>query len=230
VATLHRDLFAPQGKGARTPESFANARDPHKRLRLGLVTADFHHQHPVNIFMQPVLARWNPQDIEITVYFTGVSYDEQTLLAKRRVSHWVEVTTLNDVQLARRIEEDGIDVLLDLAGHTGMQRMAMFAQRAAPVQTPNPPEHADVSTRPEAPVQASSTRHVSTRTRPRNTAQPAELRGKSPCRWSSECARHAELPAQASTRPDCRPCPACAGPQRWRPPRGKPQPPWPHVR
>ena len=134
VATLHRDLFAPQGKGARTPASFANARDPHKRLRLGLVTADFHHQHPVNIFMQPVLARWNPQDIEITVYFTGVSYDEQTLLAKRRVSHWVEVTTLNDVQLARRIEEDGIDVLLDLAGHTGMQRMAMFAQRAAPVQ------------------------------------------------------------------------------------------------
>jgi predicted O-linked N-acetylglucosamine transferase (SPINDLY family) len=113
VATLHRELFAPMGEGARQPESFANPRDPHKRLRLGLVTADFHHQHPVNIFMQPVLARWNPEDIQITVYFTGVSYDEQTLLAKRRVSHWVEVTTLNDAQLARRIEEDGIDVLLD---------------------------------------------------------------------------------------------------------------------
>jgi predicted O-linked N-acetylglucosamine transferase (SPINDLY family) len=84
--------------------------------------------------MQPVLARWNPEDIEITVYFTGVSYDEQTLLAKRRVSRWIEVTTLNDVQLARRIEEDGIDVLLDLAGHTGQQRMALFAKRAAPVQ------------------------------------------------------------------------------------------------
>ena len=134
VADLHRELFAPLGQGARKPESFANTRDPHKRLRLGLVTADFHHQHPVNIFMQPVLARWNPEGIEITVYFTGVSYDEQTLLAKRRVSHWVEVTTLNDVQLARRIEEDGIDVLLDLAGHTGQQRMALFAKRAAPVQ------------------------------------------------------------------------------------------------
>jgi predicted O-linked N-acetylglucosamine transferase (SPINDLY family) len=134
VADLHRELFAPLGQGARKPESFANTRDPHKRLRLGLVTADFHHQHPVNIFMQPVLARWNPEDIEITVYFNGVSYDEQTLLAKRRVSHWVEVTTLSDVQLARRIEEDGIDVLLDLAGHTGQQRMPLFAQRAAPVQ------------------------------------------------------------------------------------------------
>jgi predicted O-linked N-acetylglucosamine transferase (SPINDLY family) len=134
VATLHRELFAPMGEGARSRESFANPRDANKRLRLGLVTADFHHQHPVNIFMQPVLARWDAQDIEVTVYFTGVSYDEQTLLAKRRVSQWVEVTTLNNVQLARRIEEDGIDVLMDLAGHTGMQRMPLFAQRAAPVQ------------------------------------------------------------------------------------------------
>jgi predicted O-linked N-acetylglucosamine transferase (SPINDLY family) len=134
VATLHRELFEPLGEGARQPKSFSNTLEANKRLRLGLVTADFHHQHPVNIFMQPVLARWNPEDIEITVYFTGVSYDEQTLLAKRRVSRWVEVTTLNDVQLARRIEEDGIDVLLDLAGHTGQQRMALFAKRAAPVQ------------------------------------------------------------------------------------------------
>ena len=134
VATLHRELFAPMGEGARSRESFANPRDANKRLRLGLVTADFHHQHPVNIFMQPVLARWDAQNIEVTVYFNGVSYDEQTLLAKRRVSQWVEVTTLNNVQLARRIEEDGIDVLMDLAGHTGMQRMPLFAQRAAPVQ------------------------------------------------------------------------------------------------
>ena len=134
VATLHRELFAPMGEGARSRDSFANPREANKRLRLGLVTADFHHQHPVNIFMQPVLARWDAQDIELTVYFTGVSYDEQTLLAKRRVSQWVEVTTLNNIQLARRIEEDGIDVLMDLAGHTGMQRMPLFAQRAAPVQ------------------------------------------------------------------------------------------------
>jgi predicted O-linked N-acetylglucosamine transferase (SPINDLY family) len=74
IATLHRELFEPLGEGARQPKSFSNTREPNKRLRLGLVTADFHHQHPVNIFMQPVLARWNPEDIEITVYFTGISY------------------------------------------------------------------------------------------------------------------------------------------------------------
>ena len=63
-----------------------------------------------------------------------MSYDEQTQLAKRRVTHWVEATTWNDSQLARRIEEDGIDILLDLSGHTSMQRMSLFGQRAAPVQ------------------------------------------------------------------------------------------------
>ena len=134
VAQLHRELFAQLGEGARSADSFKNDKNPHKRLRLGLVTADFHHQHPVNIFMQPLLARMDANAFEVTVYFTGISYDEQTLLAKQRVAHWVEVTTLNDVQLARRIEDDGIDILMDLAGHTSMQRVALFAQRAAPVQ------------------------------------------------------------------------------------------------
>jgi len=134
VATLHRELFAPLGEGARSAASFTNTPEPSKRLRLGLVSADFHHQHPVNIFMQPVLARLDGQQFEVTVYFTGVSYDEQTRLARSRVAHWVECTSWSDQQLARRIEVDGIDILLDLAGHTSLQRMSLFAQRAAPVQ------------------------------------------------------------------------------------------------
>lgn len=134
VARLHRQLFEPLGQGARSRDSFRRAPLAGRRLKVGLVTADFHHQHPVNIFMQPVLRELDRARIELYVYFTGVSYDDQTRLAQRRTEHWVEVTTLNDVQLARRIDDDGIDVLLDLAGHTGQQRMHLFAKRAAPVQ------------------------------------------------------------------------------------------------
>ncbi len=134
VAALHRGLFAPLGQGARARDSFVRAPLAGRRLRLGLVTADFHHQHPVNIFMQPVLRELDRSSIELTVYFTGVSYDEQTRLAQRRAEHWLEATKLNDAQLARRIDADGIDLLLDLAGHTGQQRMSLFARRAAPVQ------------------------------------------------------------------------------------------------
>jgi predicted O-linked N-acetylglucosamine transferase (SPINDLY family) len=134
VADLHRWLFAPLGQGARAASSFVNTRDPERRLKLGLVTADFHHQHPVNIFMQPVLARLDQAQFELTVYFTGVSHDDQTRQAQKRVARWVECSAWPDAQLAQRIERDGIDVLIDLAGHTSMNRMAMFGRRAAPVQ------------------------------------------------------------------------------------------------
>jgi len=134
VTDLHCSMFAHLGHNARAVRSFKNDRKSSRKLRLGLVSADFHHQHPVNIFMQPVLARLDPKAFEVTMYFTGVSHDDQTQLARRRVAHWVEVTSWTDAQLARRIEEDGIDILLDLSGHTGLQRMSLFGQRAAPVQ------------------------------------------------------------------------------------------------
>jgi predicted O-linked N-acetylglucosamine transferase (SPINDLY family) len=134
VAALHRSLFAPFGKDARNASSFKRQPLSGRRLRLGLVSADFHHQHPVNIFMQPVLRELDRSRIELFMYFTGVSYDEQTRLAQRRCEHWAEVTVLTDEQLAHRIDADAIDVLLDLAGHTSQQRMGLFARRAAPVQ------------------------------------------------------------------------------------------------
>lgn len=134
VADLHRELFAPLGQGARTRESFVRAPLAGRRIKLGLVSADFHHQHPVNIFMQPVLREIDRSRFEVFLYFTGVSYDDQTRLAQQRIEHWVEATTLNDTQLAKRIDADGIDLLLDLAGHTGQQRMSLFGKRAAPVQ------------------------------------------------------------------------------------------------
>jgi tetratricopeptide (TPR) repeat protein len=134
VSELHRELCAPLGEGARPAHSFANARDPHRPLRLGLVSADFHHQHPVNLFMQPVLDRLNRHDWQVTIYFTGGSVDEQTRQARRRVEQWRDVAHCSDQRLAQWIEADGIDILMDLAGHTSNQRCALFAQRAAPVQ------------------------------------------------------------------------------------------------
>jgi predicted O-linked N-acetylglucosamine transferase (SPINDLY family) len=134
VADLHRELFAHLGQAARARESFVRTPLDGRRIKLGIVSADFHHQHPVNIFMQPVLRELDRSRFEVFLYFTGVSYDEQTRLAQQRIEHWVEATTLNDTQLAKRIDADGIDLLLDLAGHTGQQRMSLFAKRVAPVQ------------------------------------------------------------------------------------------------
>ena len=134
VADLHSELFAPMGEGARPVATFANQRDAKRRIKLGLLSADFHHQHPVNIFMQPVLARLDRNQVEVIIYHTGIAHDEQTALARQRADQWVAATAMSSLQLSRRIEADGIDVLLDLSGHTSLNRMAMLAKRVAPVQ------------------------------------------------------------------------------------------------
>ena len=134
VAQLHRSLFAGLGQGARAAQSFANAREPDKRIKLGLLSADFHHQHPVNIFMQPVLARLDRSQFEVTIYNVGVAHDDQTQLARSRADHWVVATSWSQAQLTQRIRADGMDVLMDLAGHTSHNRLAMLSQRVAPVQ------------------------------------------------------------------------------------------------
>ena len=134
VADLHRSLFAAWGQGARTAQSFDNAREPGKRIKLGLLSADFHHQHPVNIFMQPVLARLDKAKLEVTIYHVGMAHDDQTQLARSRADHWVVASGWTPAQLARRIREDGIDVMMELSGHTSHNRLMVLAQRVAPVQ------------------------------------------------------------------------------------------------
>ena len=91
VTDLHRNLFAHWGHGARSRASFVRAPLSGRRLKLAIVSADFHHQHPVNIFMQPVLRELDRSKFELTMYFVGDSHDEQTALARTRTEHWVEV-------------------------------------------------------------------------------------------------------------------------------------------
>ena len=131
VSKLHKNLFASFGNGARQLVSFPNTLDADRPLRIGMVTADLHRQHPVNLFMQPLLRRWPQADLPLTIYFTGNSYDAQTRLAKERAGQWREVTYEG---LAAQVIKDQIDILIDLAGHTSHRAMVSFARRMAPVQ------------------------------------------------------------------------------------------------
>ena len=107
-------------------------RNPRKRLKVGYVTADF-RLHPVAFFMHPVLCHHNPDAVEIHVYASNKS-DAFTETIQQSVPHWNEVADLSDEALYERIRADGIDVLVDLSGHTNGQRLLVFARRAAPVQ------------------------------------------------------------------------------------------------
>jgi predicted O-linked N-acetylglucosamine transferase (SPINDLY family) len=111
------------------------ARRPGHRLRLGYVSLDLGH-HPVGHFLAPVLEACNHEAFEIFCYSDRSVEKEDDLSDRLRKSAdvWRRTGTLSDGELAQRIRDDGIDILVDLAGHTKGNRLAVFAMRAAPVQ------------------------------------------------------------------------------------------------
>jgi predicted O-linked N-acetylglucosamine transferase (SPINDLY family) len=134
VAQRHRDLCAPIEASCPPAQDFPNNREPDRPLRLGLVSGDFHRQHPVNLFMLPLLERFDRDQFEVLVYHTGSMHDGYTARARQAAAQWVEAAGLDDQALHRRIRADGIDLLIDLAGHTSSHRLGVFALRSAPVQ------------------------------------------------------------------------------------------------
>ncbi len=134
VAALHRRLCAPIEAAVIRRTDFANPKTSVRRLKIGYVTGDFHRQHPVNIFMLPVLLRHDHARFEVCVYHTGSMHDDYTRQAKGSADRWQEAAALDDAALQQAIVADGIDILIDLAGHTATHRLGVFAQRAAPVQ------------------------------------------------------------------------------------------------
>lgn len=134
VAALHRRLCMPIEAAVTPASDFAGDRDPERPLRLGLVSGDFHRQHPVNLFMLPLLERFDRRQFAVSVYHTGSMHDVYTARAQAAAAHWIEAGRLDDRALQQRIRADGIDLLIDLAGHTSTHRLGVFALRAAPVQ------------------------------------------------------------------------------------------------
>ena len=134
VAALHARLCAPIEAAVVPHRDFSNPRTTDRRLRIGYVTGDLHRQHPVNIFLLPVLQRHDSSAVEIVVYYTGTMHDAYTRQAMACAARWTDVARLDDAALHRTIVADGVDLLIDLAGHTATHRLGVFAMRAAPVQ------------------------------------------------------------------------------------------------
>ena len=100
-------------------------------LRIGYVSADF-CQHTVGLFVKDVLKAHDPARVQVFAYSAGTVKDWVTDEI-RAACTFRDVTALDDAVLAAQIRTDGIDVLVDLSGHTAGSRLTAFAHRPAPV-------------------------------------------------------------------------------------------------
>jgi protein O-GlcNAc transferase len=110
-----------------------NNHDLERRLRIGYVSPDF-RRHPVSAIFAPILAAHDPGQLEVICYHNYAGEDAVTLRLKSLAHQWRVVAAIDDAALCEQIRADRVDILVDLAGHTGFSRLLAFARKPAPVQ------------------------------------------------------------------------------------------------
>ncbi|MDH4098943.1 MAG: tetratricopeptide repeat protein, partial [Nitrospirota bacterium] len=109
-----------------------NDRSPDRRLRVGYVSPDF-RLHSCRYFLEPLLAHHDKTQVEVYAYAELIKEDHMTARYKNYVDHWIPTKGMSDEDLAERVRADGIDILVELAGHTAANRLLTFARKPAPV-------------------------------------------------------------------------------------------------
>lgn len=132
VLDAFREFDARVAKPLLDFRPHANDRNPDRRLKIGYVSPDF-RKHAVAYFALPLI-EGHTEAVDVFCYYNHRQQDEWTARFKAAASHWRECACLSDEALAEQIRADGIDLLIDLAGHTENNRLLVFARKPAPVQ------------------------------------------------------------------------------------------------
>jgi len=111
----------------------ANSADKERRLKIGYLSPDF-RSHSVACFFEPVLNTHNRHKVETFCYANVLWPDNVTERIRITVDHWCSIVNMNDTEVVEQVKRDGIDILVDLAGHTAKGRLLIFAGKPAPVQ------------------------------------------------------------------------------------------------
>jgi protein O-GlcNAc transferase len=131
--TAHQEWEARHGRLVSRPAAYANVREMRRRLKIGYVSPDF-RGHSVAFFVEPLLKEHDRKAVEVFCYAEVRQPDALTAHLQRLADHWLVTVGLSDGQMAERIRADGIDILVDLAGHTANNRLRVFARKPAPIQ------------------------------------------------------------------------------------------------
>ncbi len=116
------------------PQTHTNIPDPERRIRIGYVSADFREHSAAKVF-GGMLTRYDRSQFEVFAYANiREKNDKFTELFKQNVTAWRSIISLSDDTVAKMIQEDQIDVLVDLSGYTAGNRLLVFARKPAPIQ------------------------------------------------------------------------------------------------
>lgn len=130
----HVEFGRQVGVQAESSRGFSHARDPLKRLRVAILSPDL-RAHSCAYFLEPLLRHLDPAHFELYLYHDHFRKDAISDRLRQVAAVWREFVGKSNAMVETTIRTDAPDVLIDLAGHTGMtNRLPLFARRLAPVQ------------------------------------------------------------------------------------------------
>jgi predicted O-linked N-acetylglucosamine transferase (SPINDLY family) len=124
-----REQFPPDGALGAIP-----TRQSGPKIRVGYFSPDFRN-HPVSLLTAELFETHDRSRFEITAFaFGGGAKDAVRLRLERAFDRFYDVSEQSDTEVAVLARELGIDIAVDLGGHTEHCRTKIFALRAAPIQ------------------------------------------------------------------------------------------------
>ena len=110
------------------------SRDPDRCLNVGFVSGDFNN-HAVASFIEPLLEHLaGKETVSLHGYYSQHTVDDVTRRLRKHMAYWHPMAEVNDEDMAKQVQAHGIDILIDLSGHTGHNRLLAFARKPAPIQ------------------------------------------------------------------------------------------------
>ena len=115
------------------PQFTEHRGEPWRKLRIGFLSPDF-RVHSVMYFVEGLLSQLDRRQFEVYAFYLFPRDDQVTARVQHHADHFVRIAGLSPEQQAKTIGTHAIDILIDLAGHTGHNALMAMAHKAAPVQ------------------------------------------------------------------------------------------------
>jgi protein O-GlcNAc transferase len=128
---LAKDFF-PYNPMASQPPQKTNKSG--KRIRVGYCSGEF-IEHATSHLMAGLYEHHDRSKFEIVAVDNGI--DDGSPMRRRlqkSFDEFIDIRTISDDAAARKIREAEIDILVNLNGYFGGQRMGVFARRPSPIQ------------------------------------------------------------------------------------------------
>lgn len=122
--------YAPMSASKR---SYQNVPDPDRKLRIGYVSPDFHMHSAAHSF-EPFLDGYDRDKLQVYGYGYVTRPDETTKRLEQKFDCYRDIHAMHYEKTARLIEQDEIDILVEMGGHSDNNCLGVLKYKPAPIQ------------------------------------------------------------------------------------------------